>query len=361
MSPVDPRELKKAARTYVDVIESDRLCGKCRYNLRGLPTNGRCPECGHPIRGGGGRGFRRFSDNLAQAPLFYLKTLAFGSWLLALSGVSLTVCFWVTRQTWDLGWAVGSGVASVLWWVGVFIVTGQRAFSENTLRDEVLDGPYLRNINRLAHVAWVLVAAAYVVVNRAPLGSPMEHYARLAAWALSLVGMAGVVTLGLQLASLSDWAGDTNLGERFRITAWIMGAAILLTLIASMVSRLPGLLTGFLGTLSMLVLIVGCIALLFFDWALLQLAGLATWAINNNVTADKTERRMLTARERRDQEMADRSAVAIALQDAAPPSALGVDTKAQTAFESNVVKRRQGGADPYALEPDPPAAQTPKA
>ncbi len=33
-----------------DVISNDTLCVKCRYNLRALRLDARCPECGTPVR-----------------------------------------------------------------------------------------------------------------------------------------------------------------------------------------------------------------------------------------------------------------------------------------------------------------------
>lgn len=32
-----------------EIITYDRHCGQCGYNLRGLPVDGVCPECGYPI------------------------------------------------------------------------------------------------------------------------------------------------------------------------------------------------------------------------------------------------------------------------------------------------------------------------
>src|SRR5690242_2831255 len=31
------------------VVETDALCRRCGYNLRGLPLDGRCPECATPV------------------------------------------------------------------------------------------------------------------------------------------------------------------------------------------------------------------------------------------------------------------------------------------------------------------------
>lgn len=358
MSPVDPRELKRATRTYVDVIETDRLCVQCRYNLRGLPTNGKCPECGRPIHGArSGAGFRRFSDNLAQAPLFYLKTLAVGAWLTAISGVVLLVSLHMTREMKRMDSAIIASLAAVVWWVGVFIVTGPRAFGDYTLRDEALDGPILRVANRVVNAAWLGAGVSWVVVFRAPLASRLEEYAEIAAGGCTLVGICGLVTLGLQMAALCDWAGDSKLSERFRGTAWILGASVLLSVVALAGSKVPGLLSGFLWWLALAVSIVSGVAVLIFAWSLIQLAGIASWAISNNLTARDTERRALTARERREQEMADRTATAVALQDAAPPPTLGADNRHQTSFEGHVIERDRAGADPYDVveEPAPPA------
>ena len=88
--PIDPRELRPPP-TLVDLVDTDRPCGRCGYSLKGLPGNGRCPECGYPISRRARRGARRFTDNLADAPLFYLKTLAFGAVLLAAAAVGAAV------------------------------------------------------------------------------------------------------------------------------------------------------------------------------------------------------------------------------------------------------------------------------
>jgi len=37
------------APAHAESIANDVVCRKCGYNLRGLPQNGHCPECGTPI------------------------------------------------------------------------------------------------------------------------------------------------------------------------------------------------------------------------------------------------------------------------------------------------------------------------
>ena len=58
--------------------------------------------------------------------------------------------------------------------------------------------------------------------------------------------------------------------------------------------------------------------------------------------------------------MKQKAAVAIALQDAAPPPTIGTDAKNQALFEGVKLSRQKGGANPYDLEPDPPPDPAPK-
>src|SRR4051812_38842205 len=95
--PIDPRELVGAKPGFQEGITTDRLCGKCGYNLKGLPGGGRCPECGRPIARRT-RGAKRFTDNLTDAPLFYLKALATGGILLAVCSVIAGIALGVFEE-----------------------------------------------------------------------------------------------------------------------------------------------------------------------------------------------------------------------------------------------------------------------
>src|SRR4051812_1798992 len=57
------------------LLTSDLPCFQCRYNLRALPADGNCPECGTPI-----------AQSLAARDSFHFvdhRKLAFGAALLA--------------------------------------------------------------------------------------------------------------------------------------------------------------------------------------------------------------------------------------------------------------------------------------
>lgn len=352
MSPIDPSQLRRGKRAFVDVIESDRQCGQCGYNLRGLPTNGKCPECGKDIAGRG-RGFRRFSDNLTDAPLFYLKTLAIGTWMLAIAGIGTSLCNFYASYTWRIEWAIASGVASIIWWMGVFIATGQRSYGEHTLRDPLLDSMWLRTANRIIHTAWIAAAGCWIIA--ANVTPPADDYWRAGAGFLQGIGVLGFITLALQMAALADWARDTTLSERLKVTATTMTITGMFVVTGAVAEALhvKGIAVGLLGLVIMLSLIIMSLAKLVFLFCLVQLANIAFWAVSNNATAASTDRRLIQQRDSRAQELADRSALAIALQDAGPPMEIASNAPAQTAFETNILDRPDD-LNPYAVEPDPP-------
>lgn len=57
-------------------ITRDITCRRCSYNLRGLATDGRCPECGTPIRAS------LFGDMLCYCDPIWLTRLSRGTWLI---------------------------------------------------------------------------------------------------------------------------------------------------------------------------------------------------------------------------------------------------------------------------------------
>ena len=74
----------------VTMIDRDLLCLKCEYNLRGLSTEGRCPECGIPIMASINRPGKH-----DQAPLLYrllrvaILTTTATAWIMDFVGLSL--------------------------------------------------------------------------------------------------------------------------------------------------------------------------------------------------------------------------------------------------------------------------------
>jgi hypothetical protein len=58
------------------MVEHDAACRRCSYNLRGLSTEGRCPECGSPV------GISICGNLLRYSPPDWLKTVSDGLMLI---------------------------------------------------------------------------------------------------------------------------------------------------------------------------------------------------------------------------------------------------------------------------------------
>jgi hypothetical protein len=98
-----------------EVIEQNWSCGQCGYNLRGLPTGHRCPECGHvelyrppPV---GADSYRARFERQAAA-----TTVATGWWVAAGAALAggVFAIFGAMLQSVPAGMAVGMLVVTVV-------------------------------------------------------------------------------------------------------------------------------------------------------------------------------------------------------------------------------------------------------
>jgi hypothetical protein len=260
---------------------------------------------------------------MVDAPAFYLKTLTLGIVVMAVFSIVCAFAFHAVKGGGSLV-AVSvavAGAGSLGWWFGVYITTAPRVFSETMTRDELLDSNWLRITNRTMQAAWMVAAVAWLLAIRGT--GPAVQIAQYGARGAELIGLLGLAPLAVQLSSLANWAGDTGLSERFKISAWLMGFcgvfAAVGALIAGFSSPILGLITlgakfsGFGWSIGQFLLLV----------SLAQLAHLATWAIRNQSTAAAADQRLRQKEAKHQRQMAERTAAAASLMDSSKKAGPG--------------------------------------
>lgn len=349
-----------------ETIATDRPCHRCGYSLRGLPPGTRCPECGAPIR----RPRSRFADALAEAPLEYLRPLAAGLLVMAACSIGGAFALAYSRGPWRLYGSAWAVVLCAAWWVGVWIATRPRPLTDATVPDPMLDSRRLRTAVRVSQLAWVIAAAgwlvaAYVPVVAAPAlpalgpapGVPppppaAEVLGRRIALVFELIGFLSIVPLSVLLSGLADWAAESGLAERFRMSAWGVALGGLIGLpalgLVGVAAPVLGPITFGAGAVAMGAAVV---AQVLFIVSLVQLAYSAIWAIRNAHERVLSEERTARRESREQREAQERIAAAdAAMRKAAKrPADPGPIPSSEPRFT-----RPRGGTEPYRVEPESP-------
>ena len=116
-------------------ITTDRECDHCGYNLKGLPIEGKCPECGAPIR----RLSLRTSGTMTdEAPTRFVRKLRMG---FAFASAAIVGSLFV--EIFSL-YPLLNIPLSCLWVAGIFIITSKRPGKGHIRPDKVLDNDRLR-------------------------------------------------------------------------------------------------------------------------------------------------------------------------------------------------------------------------
>lgn len=305
------------------VIEGDRPCPRCGYNLRGLRTGQRCPECGGAVRDKKTSG--RFRDNLLDAPIGYIQMIA-GALLIMAGSVAGGVAVFVAAM-----WSAFQGaplstpslallaIALCATWAGAtFFVCSERKRGEHTVRDELLDNARLRLIARLTQ----LLPMAVVGLVWAAVASKVSVLF-VGAGAAALACVFGLVPLSVYLSALADWAGDVNVSNRFGASAWsivVCGSLAIVLWVTTAVGLGPRLLVAWAaGGLTLLTL--G--GVFTFVTAVLSLAWTGAWAVRNSYQSEEREQRLADMRARRAEEQLAKVMAADAAMTAMPRAAVG--------------------------------------
>ena len=305
-------------------INEDRKCVRCGYNLRGLETTGACPECGTAITGG--KKSVRLADNLVDAPIGYIRLMAFGMGLQASSVLVVAVQFFLP-STWAIGPLSVRGLLFTLgtlaWFGAAWIVTVRRPRTERIVFDPILDNRHIRLACRLtqglaalaAMVAWAGFAAGW-------------GWLQVIAAVLMLGALFGLVPMGVYLSSMADWAGETGEGARLRAATWCIAVLGTLEVFVWAVLKLNppfSMFLAFVGVISGLLVFGGVVV---FAWSVLMLAKAAGWAIQNAVEAREREIRIAEKKRRRamrDAARAHAAEAAFAANAPPPPEAFKDD------------------------------------
>ncbi|MEL6330323.1 MAG: hypothetical protein AAFR38_11735 [Planctomycetota bacterium] len=278
------------------VIQADRACVRCGYNLRGLSIGGVCPECGTPIASKRERS--RLGDSLTDAPRWYLKLLILGLVLLnlPLAGLVLSVAAIFGGPFVFFIGAIVMIAGALGWPVGAFIVTVKRPRSESTLADAALDSEKLRLAIRITQA---MPIAAWGLSVGAGFGAPA--WLAIVGAVLNVAWVFSLIPFCLYLAALADWSSESRTGDRLRGVAWTL--AVPGTLFAgSLVAYEFGL--GIALWIAILSGLATFVSIVVFYLGLLQLVQSAMWALSNSKAIERRAERMAIRRAEAEQQAA---------------------------------------------------------
>lgn len=288
----DPRHLEtELARAHEGglVIDKDRTCKQCQYDLTGLRYGARCPECGKVIRFGRSV-IIPVRDRLQDAPVWYIRLVqaAFAAMVPGSVGIILIAL--------DVSGVALGGVAiaglplALLWLAGVGVVCAPKP-SSDTVKRTAGDDLRWRAAAGATQSLWLVAGVLAASGGWGPtiLGRSLSDLGAWAAVASALVGLGAVAWL---VAGFHEWMQDDDGAGRMRRRAcWLIMLAAVLMLGGSL--RVPvgiPVLSLMAGGVDILPIIAGGLALLLI-WSFVGLTRMAGWSVVAKRTdAARTER-----------------------------------------------------------------------
>jgi hypothetical protein len=292
----DPRHLEaQLARAHEGglVIDRDRACKRCAYDLTGLRYGARCPECGTVIRFGRSM-IVPVRDRMQDAPVWYIRMIRLAFTVLAISSVGVLGLVLVL-----VGSLAGVGdratIAGVLlpfclaWMMGVALLVWRRPSTEHIERTGREEWP-IRTLSIGTQALWPCASLLATLPDGANLfGRPWNL---LAAQVMTLVAIAGFGAVAWLAAGFSEWMQDEDGAPRLRRrTFWLLALGAVMMLGGSFHVPIPvGSLYYLLVGIDILPLIAAYLVGVMV-WTFVGMARASGWALRaKRVDAERTER-----------------------------------------------------------------------
>jgi hypothetical protein len=245
------------------MIDNDRACPKCGFNVVGRQIGEKCPECGRQIFFGLPV---QEQSQLAEAPFWYIRITQAALWLVLIAVVGACA---VTPVSSMFGASVVFiyGGVSLVWLAGLVLLAVPRPRD----RDEGLP---MRQINSTLKEAAVFSQAMW------PIAAGILAFGTTASWvgavtiALLIFAGLGVIVTMNYLAEVARFVGDEDRGRRLTTMS-----VVLLVTVGLWLGGIRLNVSMIVGNISLLAPII-ILATGFFLWDLFQLAMAGSWASN---------------------------------------------------------------------------------
>ncbi|HVZ94320.1 MAG TPA: hypothetical protein VG797_07410 [Phycisphaerales bacterium] len=264
----------KPLQSKAPVIEDERHCPECDYDLRGLRLGGRCPECGTRITLGSSTvSTLRLADHLRSfTALDALVPFIFGATGLGLFVFNITLN--ATALAAPSQMLTINLILSGLWLAGVLVLI--RAHARDTKNSRGVFDEWNPHLRLLAGVTQLLMPVLVLVFHEHLKAPSTVLYWTI--FVLFIAVAAGWPAISLMLAAYADGFGDSHLGHRYRACAWVLSVFGVLSLIVIFLGWINSGFSWMIRSFGWMVVAVWVGAFVVMNFSNLLLANSFRWA-----------------------------------------------------------------------------------
>jgi hypothetical protein len=236
MSQILPTEPADAGATIVEEVTFDLPCRKCGYNLRGLATPGRCPECGSAVGLSAEGDLLRFSDPA------WIRSLRGGVRLIILGIVTIflgTIAGILVLTLLEFR-SIGEWVLQGAYLIGYALVLGGTWRLTEPDPSGIGEDRYgtARKVIRVTLALGVVSAFFDLFVSTAALPPGAQRLAEGGGALLSIAGVTGLVAQLLYLKNLALRIPAPELAKRAHFLTYAMGISYGLLMLTQVVAAI---------------------------------------------------------------------------------------------------------------------------